>query len=194
MYRNVAPGIRVRSSGQRIRLNYNKPNGPMVVMDFAVALEEYERRQRDKVTLYKIVTGLCDFLSEWVHMGSQYPTSLFWRGIWAVLCLFLRETSKGAKADNVLQAPTSARETLEVARSIIPLAGGSGGGWSALYDSLDARAALSNEKEQIDSEEDIEDNNEDAKQEKACRTDTTSTTEEQRRSEMAMKNYLRLVS
>ena len=30
MYRDVPPGIRTRSSGQRIRLNYNMPNGPMV--------------------------------------------------------------------------------------------------------------------------------------------------------------------
>ena len=175
-------------------MNYNKPNGPMVVMDYDAALEEHERWQRDEVTLYQLGTDLCHYLSEWVHMGSQYPESLFWRGIWAVLCLFFRETSKGEKADKVLQAPTTARETVEVARSILPLAGGSGGGWSALYDSLDARAALPNEKEQIDGDEDIEDNNEDAKQEKACTTNTTRSIEEQRRSEMAMKNYLRLVS
>lgn len=98
------------------------------------------------------------------------------------------------KADKVLQAPTSAHEALEVARSISPLAGGSGGGWSALYDQLDARAALSNEKEQIDRDDDSKDNKEDGKQEKACLTNTTGTAEEQSRSEMAMKNYLRLVS
>ena len=98
------------------------------------------------------------------------------------------------KADKALQAPTSAHEALEVAHSVSPLAGGSGGGWSALYDNLDARAALSNERKRIDRDGDSEDNNEDAKQEKACLTNTTSTAEEQSRSEMAMKNYLRLVS
>lgn len=68
MYRNVAPGIRVRSSGQRIPLSNNKPNGPMVVMDFGVALEkarqEFERRKREKVTIYKVVMGLRRLLSE----------------------------------------------------------------------------------------------------------------------------------
>lgn len=127
-------------------------------------------------------------------MGSEYLTSIFWRGLWAFLCLFSRGTSKGEKAHKVLQAPTGAHEALGFARSNLPLAGGSGGGWSALYDGLDARVARPNDGEQIDRDDDGGDDNEYAKQEKACSSNTTSTAERKRRSEMAMKNYLKLVS
>lgn len=58
----------------------------MVVMDFGVAPEktskEFERRKWEKVTFYKVLRGSCRLLSEWVCMGSQYLTSIFWRGVW----------------------------------------------------------------------------------------------------------------
>ena len=73
-------------SYDRLWLNYNMPNDPMVIMDLSISHEECERRQRSRVILNKIVTSLCHLWFEWAHLGSQYPKSaldqrslkLFW--------------------------------------------------------------------------------------------------------------------
>ena len=134
------------------------------------------------------------WLLVYVVLASIIATIATWCVICVVICLFLGARSSAKEADGGT-SPCGGREP--AARpSAAPLAEACGGGWSELYEKLDARAAKLKEKTQSskDDEGHNRSHNGHVVQDAETPIDETGIAGQRRRKESAMNNYMNFIS